>query len=63
MAIARVGGRLSRYSCRHYGTRATRGNPLPGDAAELIATATLTVETPGEGFVEITAALRDIADR
>jgi hypothetical protein len=25
-------------------------------AAELIATATLTVETPGEGFVEITAA-------
>jgi hypothetical protein len=25
-------------------------------AAELIVTATLTVETPGEGFVEITAA-------
>jgi hypothetical protein len=32
-------------------------------AAELIATATFTVETPGEGFVEITAAAVGIRAR
>src|SRR5450755_2902094 len=30
MAVARVGGRLLGWSCRHCSTRATRGNLCPG---------------------------------